>query len=160
MNENLDLVDKLKDCPEGTMLWSPLCGEVVFERIVLDDNYPIRVFAKTDFDQREVSFTSRGTFYSNCRDGECVLFPSKDQQDWDKFVAHIEKFDYSTLKPFDRVLVRFSDDHWRCGWFSYMNENMMYCDIGWRQGIPYNDEPKHLLGTTDMPDEKYIWWEK
>ena len=56
------------------------------------------------------------------------------------------------------MLVRFKDDYWRCGWFSYMNENMIYCDTGWHQCIPYNDETKHLVGTKDMPDEKYIWW--
>ena len=33
MNENLNLVEILKDCPEGTKLYSPIIGEVEFKRI-------------------------------------------------------------------------------------------------------------------------------
>lgn len=67
-----------------------------------------------------------------------------------------EKFDYGTLKPFDKVLVRDGDgEYWTCGSFSEM-----LCECRWAQGIPYNNETKHLIGTTDRPDEKYIWWEE
>lgn len=73
----------------------------------------------------------------------------------------IKKFDYNTLQPFDKVLVRDGDcEYWRCGLFSCMLSNGMLCECRWDQGIPYNDETKHLLGTCDMPDEKYIWWEE
>ena len=159
MNENLDLVEKLKNCPKGTKLWSPLFGEVVLHSIDPDLECPIMVRAR-NFDNIdcERTFTRKGIYFTAYPNSKCLLFPSEDQQDWNKFVAPIEKFDYSTLKPFDKMLVRFKDDYWRCGWFSYMNENMIYCDTGWHQGIPYNDETKHLVGTKDMPDEKYIWW--
>lgn len=30
--------------------------------------------------------------------------------------------------------------------------------VGWSQCIPFNDDTKHLLGTTDMCDEQYINW--
>ena len=33
MNENLNLVEILKDCPEGTKLYSTVFGEVEFESI-------------------------------------------------------------------------------------------------------------------------------
>ena len=33
MNENLNLVEILKDCPKGTKLYSPIFGEVKFEEI-------------------------------------------------------------------------------------------------------------------------------
>ena len=73
----------------------------------------------------------------------------------------IKKFDYSALQSFDKVLVRDRDDeYWRCGFFSHMLSNGMLCECRWDQGIPYNEETKHLLGTNDMPDEKYIWWEE
>lgn len=32
MNENVDLTKILKECPKGWKLWSPLFGEVEFER--------------------------------------------------------------------------------------------------------------------------------
>lgn len=36
---------------------------------------------------------------------------------------------------------------------------MFICAAGaWCQCIPYNEETKHLVGTTDMPDSKYINW--
>lgn len=158
MNENLDLVKILKDCPRGTKLYSPLCGEVVLNTV--DEyciDYPIEVNCY-DF---QLTFTRDGRLYDELPDSECVLFPSKDQRDWSKFKVSVEKFDYSTLKPFDRVLVRDGDlCRWTCGSFSFLCNNAMFCECRWVQGIPYNDETRYLLGTTDMPDEKYIWWEE
>lgn len=159
MNENLDLVEKLKNCPKGTNLWSPLFGEVIFNEIVPSSLYPIRMSAKTDFGLKNVSFTKCGKHYCSYSDGECMLFPNKNQRDWDKFIP-IEKFDYSTLKPFDKILVRFEGGRWKCSWFSYMMEDMIYDNGGWPQGIPYNKDTEHLVGTTEDPDEKYVWWSR
>ena len=157
MNENLDLVKILKDCPRGTKLYSPLCGEVVLNNISENCiDYPIVVNRKNG----QITFTRDGRLYDELPDSECVLFPSKDQRDWSKFKVSVEKFDYSTLKPFDRVLVRNSYSFlWRCNFFSHFFQNVAYCTAGtWDQVIPYNDETKHLVGTKGMPDEKYIWW--
>ena len=152
----LDLVEILKNCPVGTKLYSTIHGEVVLNRVI-DDNvyYQIYVNCITGL----VGYTRDGRFDRRC-DGECILFPSKDQRDWSKFKIPVQEFDYNTLQPFDKVLVRDGDcEHWRCGFFSFMYNNEMFCECRWLQGIPYNDETKHLVGTTDMPDEKYIWWE-
>ena len=158
MNENLDLVVILKDCPKGTKLYSPLCGEVVLNSVnEYNVDYPIEV----NYNYGQRTFTRDGR-YNRKFNGECMLYPSKDQRDWSKFKVPVEKFDYSTLKPFDKVLVRDSDDlFWKCNFLSHMFNHIAYC-IGsyWDQMIPYNDETKHLVGTTDMPDEKYIWWEE
>lgn len=156
MNENLDLVKILKDCPVGTRLYSVIHGEVILNHVSSEDvNYPIIVIWR----EGTASFTRYGR-YAIKSDGECILFPSKDQRDWSKFKVPVEKFDYNTLQPFDKVLVRDEDGaYWRCGFFSRMLSNEMLCECRWDQGIPYNDETKHLVGTTDRPDEKYIWWE-
>lgn len=160
MNENLDLVEILKDCPVGTKLYSTIHGEVVFNCVRYHDiDYPIGVSYIGD----ETGYTRDGRLDKRY-DGECILFPSKDQRDWSKFKAPVEKFDYNTLQPFDKVLVRnvsadVEGEYWRCGLFSCMLSNGMLCECRWDQGIPYNDETKHLIDTTDMPDEKYIWWE-
>ena len=160
----LDLVEILKNCPKGTKLYSTIHGEVVFDHVEVafdhvDDtniNYPIVV----KYDYNQIEFTRNGRYYIEY-DGECTLFPSKDQRDWSKFKVPVEKFDYNTLQPFDKVLVRDGDcEHWRCGFFSFMYNNEMFCECRWLQGIPYNDETKHLVGTADRPDEKYIWWEE
>ena len=159
MNKKLDLVEILKDCPRGTKLYSPLCGEVVLNSVNNYANYPIEV----NHNNSKLTFTRYGRLYDEFPDGECVLFPSKYQRDWSKFKVPVEKFDYSTLQPFDKVLVRDDDDSfWKCNLLSHRDGYIVYC-VGshwsWNQVIPYNDETKHLVGTDDMPDKKYIWWE-
>lgn len=160
----LDLVEILKNCPKGTKLYSTIHGEVVFDRVEVafdhvDDTdiyYPIVV----KYDDDQIEFTRNGRYYIEY-DGECVLFPSKDQRDWGKFKVLVKKFDYNTLQPFDKVLVRDDDDSfWKCNLLSHMSGSIVNCVGGcWNQMIPYNDETKHLVGTTGRPDEKYIWWE-
>lgn len=158
MNENLDLVKILKDCPKDMKLYSTIHGEVTLsyvssERVL----YPICV----NWGDGTASFTQNGRFYKT-GGGECTLFPSKDQRDWSKFEIPIEKFDYNTLQPFDKVLVRDNNNSfWKCNFLSQMFNCMAYCVGGyWNQMIPYNDETKHLISTKNMPDEKYIWWEE
>lgn len=83
MNKKLDLINILRDCPKGTKLYSTILGDVYFERIdeLSQPNYPIRI--KTCMGLI-TGVTKRGLgdfFY----DGECTLFPSKDQRDWSKW---------------------------------------------------------------------------
>lgn len=66
------------------------------------------------------------------------------------------KFDPSTLKPFDKVLVRNGDG---CMWFArmfdfYENDKCRTTSgDSWKFCIPFNDETKHLHGTReDAPD--------
>jgi len=67
-----------------------------------------------------------------------------------------------TLQPFDKVLVRdFNIDEWFATSFSDATINGKYriCDnCYYDQCIPYNDETKHLIGTTDDAPEKYKTW--
>ena len=163
MNENIDLTKILKNCPEGTTLYSTIFGEVEF--IECDDLYQI-VVAK---EGRYYYFTSQGAFIFErikYHMGECVLFPSKDQRDWKKFNApwcKKEKFDPKTLKPFDKVLIRNGNNYkWICGLFSCISDGTYkyYCAGSCaKYCIPYNDDTKHLLGTTDEAPEFYRYWE-
>ena len=161
MNENINLAVILSNYPKGTKLYSTIHGVVeLVSAVTVDMDYPITV---TDKNNYFITFTRDGKFDKHY-DGECVLFPSKEQRDWNKFIqsnAEAVKFDYDSLKPFDKVLVRDDDgegNYWRCALFSCMLSNGMLCECRWNQGVPYNDETKHLIGTTDMPDKKYIWW--
>ena len=161
MNENLNLLEVLKDCPKGTKLYSTMYGEVEFEWLKDgSSSHPVIVKLKTE--QIEY-FTSTGK-WTKSFDGECTLFPSKEQRDWSKFNNKKPKFDPKTLKPFDKVLVR--DGHfenWNCDIFSniYDNEPCKYNTISnyWKYCIPYNDDTKHLVGTTDESPEYYRYWE-
>ena len=167
MNENIDLTKILKDCPKGTKLYSPVFGDVEFVRVYQNDSVDFIIEFKLS-DNSINSVTTDGRLYEEFN-GECILFPSKDQRDWDKFTApwyKKEKFDPETLKPFDKVLVRddFSEK-WRCDFFSYMyndNRDFPYFTIRDRfeYCIPYNEDTKHLVGTTEEAPEYYRYWEE
>ena len=167
MNENIDLTQILKDCPKGTKFYSTLFGEVIVIVINSDVEYPIILF-KSENDTIPLCALSKTGKYNSRFNGECTLFPSKEQRDWSKFTAHWhkpekKKFDPKTLKPFDKVIVKGPDSKWVCGIFSrYDKEKFMpYICIGWFYDIciPYNDDTKHLLGTTNEAPEYYRYWE-
>ena len=161
MNENIDLTKILKDCPKGWKFYSSVYGDVSFQGIA-DLVYPIQVSNKR---AGVVLLSEKGRFLIGL--GECILFPSKDQRDWSKFTApwyEKERFDPKTLKPFDKVLV--SDEHhtrWRCNFFSHIVDQFNYkyftSDSCYKFCIPYNDDTKHLVGTTDEAPEYYKYWE-
>ena len=171
MNENLDLTKILDGCPRGTKFYSSVCGEVIFEKIDLSNECPILLYAdnKLIVPLVPVNHTKDGKF-SISYDGECTLFPSKDQRDWSKFVRFwdmpkIKKFDINILQPFDKVLVRNTPTVlWKADFFSfskYPEQDMVKCVGGyWFNCIPYNDMTKHLIGTKDDCPEYYKWWEE
>ena len=167
MNENIDLTKILKDCPEGTKFYTPIWGEVTFG-YMLQHQYNNDNFYSFVIDNgRNMIFLSKKGCYIDKDDAECIIFPSKDQRDWSKFTApwyKNERFDPKTLKPFDKVLVR--DDYkerWLCRFFSHIEDGIhayKYATIGstFQYCIPYNDDTKHLVGTTDEAPEYYRYW--
>ena len=167
MNENLNLVEILKDCPEGTKLYSPIIGEVEFKCIDYCEinycEYPIITRCKNG--DHTLSFTKEGLFYSEGVQGECImLFPSRDQRDWSKFKAKKPKFDPATLKPFDKVLVRDGSICWTCALYSHKKEDNKYMTTDtvyiYKYCIPYNDDTKYLVGTNKEAPEFYRYWEE
>ena len=86
MNENIDLTKILEGCPKGTKFYSSIWGTVTFIGIVDNINYPIRIksYNKTNGEGQTQSVTKDGRYYCDY-DGECTLFPSKDQRDWEGF---------------------------------------------------------------------------
>ena len=162
MNENIDLTKILKDCPKGTKFYTSVWGEASFERILERGFYTIGIDTLSGY-----KYLTKEGRYINADDAECILFPSKDQRDWSKFTApwyKKNKFDPKTLKPFDKVLVRDSDIHmWKCNLFSHIIKNGSYpyqcSNVGYLFCIPYNDDTKHLVGTTEEAPEYYKYWE-
>lgn len=168
MNENIDLINVLKNCPKGTEFYSSLFEKVIFDsiayhRIIIECVKLHRLVAFNQDGKYLIEESkNNGTYFSS----ECLLFPSKDQRDWSKFTApwlKKEKFNPKTLQSFDRILVR--DDcigEWRCSVFSHINERSYpYCTTSGNYlcCIPYNDDTKHLVGTTGEAPEYYRYWE-
>ena len=159
MNENLDLCLILKDCPKDAKLYCMFLGDVLFSKI--EDN---KIFVHTNY--AVYSFYSDGTFNP---EGECVIFPSREQRDWSKFKAPIKKFNPKDFKPFDKVLLR---EGYGFKWHPTFLEKILKEPSGeysavelingykWDMCIPYNDETNHLVGTTNDCPEYYKWWEK
>lgn len=169
MNENLNLVEILKDCPKGTKLYSPIFGEVEFEGVYNNAIYPIAVKAKTNPIEGKCTeqfiYLAPSGILDISFNSECMLFPSREQRDWSKFKPKKQpKFDPKALKPFDKILARNGHSEiWNCDIFSniYDNEPYKYNTISnyWKYCIPYNEETKHLLGTKDEAPEYYRYWE-
>lgn len=174
MNENIDLTKILDGCPEGTKFYSILQGEVSFINIDILAKHPIIVSVYNKHADVIVhdSYAKDGR-YNSFYDGECTLFPSKDQRDWSKFERFwdkpkIKRFDPKTLQSFDKVLVRigtnYNSGEWHIDFFEYFDEknkmifNLSSLPNNWV--IPYNDETKYLVNTTDDCPEYYKWWEE
>ena len=169
MNENLDLTKILEGCPKGTKFYSIIHGEITFKSIQYNTDYPIRF--DSDAVGGSVPLTREGKAIRNA--GECIVFPSKVQRDWSKFERFWDKpkkerFNPKTLKPFDKVLVKYSldcDFDWECDLFSHIDnkdDEFPYHCIGanYRYCIPYNDDTKHLIGTSELPSKYYRYWEE
>ena len=123
MNENLNLVEILKDVPEGTKLWSPVCGECKFHKISANESYPIECMTKNHAGNfLLVLFTNTGGYDLNFADGECVLFPSKENHDWSTF--KIPKTTHKHFESFQKVLVR----KYQNGKFMWVPELYSYYD--------------------------------
>jgi len=168
MNENIDLTKILEGCPKGTKFYSTVFGEVSFEGIDTTYEYPIKLKVRYKDTIHSVSIEYARDGRSNCAyDGECTLFPSKDQRVWSKFERFwdkpkVERFDPKTFQPFDKVLVRDEDCYWTADLFSHIDDSIgkVCCSVFlWKQCVPYNDETKNLVGTTDDCSEFYKWWE-
>ena len=170
MNENLDLTKILKGCPSGTKFYSSVYGEVTFVRIKNDKYYPIELICYSDFGSSMNAYVTKdGKTWYHYVDGECTLFPSRDQRDWSKFERFwdkpkVDKFDVNTLHPFDKVLTRCDDsEKWGIdlfGYFDNLYKGVCCLDAYLQMCIPYNDETKHLVGTTNDCPDYYKWWEE
>ena len=162
MNENLNLVEILKDCPVGTKLYSTVFGDVEFYTII--DTNTIIV---TTEDNDTVFFSAYGKMYTQYN-GECLLFPSREQRDWSKFNVKKAKFDPKTLQPFDKVLVRKGDKSYHVWFPDFISlppndvDETVLCmntdDVV--MAIPYNEETKYIAGTNKEAPEFYRYWEE
>ena len=102
-------------------------------------------------------------YYNNIKNdyqNEAISFT-----DQDKYELIINKFDITTLKPFDKVLVRSDNKHvWSTQFFERLNNKLkdsFVCMGGWRyhQCIPYEGN-EHLLNTVNDCEDYFKTWQK
>ena len=164
--QELNLCEILKDCPQGETFWSPMLDGVKFSCI---DEERQMIIVETIEGHFTWGINADGTIsIDEVTSPEIMIFPSRTQRDWTKvkYEPKKDRFDPKTLNAFEKILVRDSDnDSWCCDLFSHIEEEKMcykYVASGffhYRCCIPYNDETKHLVGTTEEAPEYYRYWE-
>lgn len=132
--EKINIANKLKHCKKGTKLYSPIFGEVEFDGI---ENNAIYVNTTVNDDEKvRMPFESNGQFYSCYPNGECLLFPSKDNRDWNSF---------RVLEEGHRVMVSDNANSWSLR--LYVVDNKAICfnpahdidTIRWQYIVPVED---------------------
>ena len=76
----INIAEILKDCPKRTKLYSPICGEC---ELYSSDDTVINVASVRG--NKYPSFNKFGQYYKDMPDSECMLFPSKENRDWNTF---------------------------------------------------------------------------
>ena len=150
----INVAEKLKDCPKGTKLYSPLFGEVEFVRLEIGSpRFPIIVkVLNNGIPYSNVTFTTEGKRL-NIEQSECLLFPSKDNRDWNKFRIPVKRGDIMMIPNSEHAFIttgEFTDNAsvmFICG----VDEDNELCinpgNAGWTKGfyIPASEEAKKKL---------------
>lgn len=114
------------------------------------------------------------TAYPATKEQRGLLFSKmkKAGYEWDEKKKELRKiqphYDIANFQPFDKVLVRCSnDEEWMIEFYckydtlvhTSPHRDYPFMGIGdsYSQCIPFEGN-EHLLGTTDMPSEEYINW--
>lgn len=146
-----NIAEILKNTPRGTKLYSPICGECELKEVT--PNYIIVYFKKED----TILFHFFNHFGQEYEDGECLLFPSKEERDWEGHQILAPHYDF---KPFDKIVGRDNKTVWVADMFSHYTSIDAYPYSGLRgipydECLPYNEETAKLIGTTkDYVDDK------
>ena len=93
----INITEKLKRCPKGFKLYSPLFGIVTLDSV---NNEFIDVRTSLDYSK---SFNVYGQYFAGYPSSECLLFPSVEQRDWSKF---------NYLEEGHRVMVSDTRENW------------------------------------------------
>ena len=144
----MNIANILKNCPKGTELYCTIFGQVELKCVVIGTTYPIQI---RTIDQKVYGLTDDGK-WNFVGDTECVLFPSKENRDWDAFRREVEG-NICGFKPFDKVIVRQTEEEtWHIDIFEcYMSdipESPYTCMVGaWKYCVPFSEETAKLIGT-------------
>lgn len=80
MEKDIDIYEILKGMPDGTPLYTPMCGNVEFTSVEADKEKSRAIW--TENENGAYSFDKHGKWMNG---GEALLFPSKEMRDWSKF---------------------------------------------------------------------------
>ena len=127
MEKEINIAEILKNKPKGTKLYSPIFGDVTFDKVEKDlGEYTIFV---TDEGQIHQTFMADGRYNRN---GVSMLFPSNAMRDWGKFA-------------------------WKKGDVLVNNEDTCECFFeGWYNDDYTQFKAKHWLDSRNENNIKYL----
>lgn len=117
----MNIAEILKYCPKGTKLYSTVYGEVEFNKIDKDIIYINVPYI--------IALFSDGKYK---KEGECLLFPSKNQRDWNEFRIPAKPGDI--MRVFGDSSVFIFKGYRRSGYSGF------YCGIDSTGELVINDE--------------------
>lgn len=79
--KDFDIYEILEDIPDGTPLYTPMCGNVELRCLQDNKEEPEAIITITS-NGVEYTFDKNGKYVE---EGEVLLFPSKEMRDWSKF---------------------------------------------------------------------------
>lgn len=115
--KDIDIYEILKGMPDGTPLYTSMCGNVEFTSVEADKEKSRAIW--TENKNGAYSFDKHGKWMKG---GEALLFPSKEMRDWSKF---FKKGDvlicYEGTKPYYTIFDGFENNTYRAfkGKFAY-----------------------------------------
>ena len=96
-----NILEVIKKAPKDHVYWCTLFGECKVETDDTDNAYPITIRLKND----SYFITADGRYHKKY-DGECVLFPSRDNRDWEAFERELmgitERWRYELRRVFGK----------------------------------------------------------
>lgn len=87
--KDFDIYEILKGMPDGTPLYTPLCGNVEFTSVAADKEKAEAIW--TEDKNGEYAFDKNGRWMKG---GEVLLFPSNEMRDWRKFFKKGDVLEY------------------------------------------------------------------
>jgi hypothetical protein len=144
----MNILEILKKCPIGTKLYSPICGECKLHNILLDDTFSV-----ISSEEKIFVFFDDGRYI---KEGECCIFPSKENRDWNEFEKPTSykngdivyaNYDYGTRHLF---IVK-----------EQVGINKILCHIGFNcRGTVYFSENNMTISGPATPEDKEILFEQ
>lgn len=150
--KDIDIYEILKDEEYGTELYTPICGRVWHSGMANDKDSAKAIWTE-DEDGREHFFDKNGKV---SKEGEVLLFPSKEMRDWSKFfkkgdvLVHRDDDIHVIFEGFkDNRYTRFKSKHylWKECFEDYSKEQSEMVTFTFRKVS--DDEAKTYINTIE-----------
>lgn len=80
----MNILEIIKKAPKDHVYYSPIIGECHANINEENEDFPI-IINSTDEYLSWITLTNDGKYYKTIQNSECILFPSRDNRDWEAF---------------------------------------------------------------------------